>query len=474
MILDKQAALPSKSRYDIIIAGGGMVGLSLACALAIADKKTNAEKSQPLSILLVDNFPLKRPAAGAKKPPPTYHPSFDARSTALSLASIEIYQTMGLLPSLLQHAEAIRQIHVSDRGHTGSTLLDAEEQDKAAFGYVIENQWLGAVLLDCMADLPAIELVAGASVANIKPIQGGATVEVSPLKAKSDAQSESLQPPQTIEACLLVVADGAQSGLRKSLGISASVKQYQQQAVIANIQTQLPHHGQAFERFTSDGAVAFLPLADLADAKNRSALVWTVPASASDAAASVENSDNKLSAQALAELSEQDFIAELQAAFGFRLGAIERVGQRQFYPLALTLSDEVYRNLMTMRWQPSLQIIPHYESEPLYIEALANSIENHLKTIDWIPDVILSSYHGITQKYFDKGDPYQCYCHKTNRLLIEKFGTRIPIELSFQSRFGPASWLRPYTDKTLERLAKEGKKNIIIIYHGFSSDRDEI
>lgn len=349
MILDKQATLPSKSRYDIIIAGGGMVGLSLACALAIADKraiadkKAYAEQSQPLSILLVDNFPLKRPAAGEKKPPPTYHPSFDSRSTALSLASIEIYQTMGILPSLLQHAEAIRQIHVSDRGHTGSTLLDAEEQNKAAFGYVIENQWLGAVLLDCMTDLPAIELVTGASVANIKPIQGGATVEVSPLKAKCDAQAESL-PPQTIEACLLVVADGAQSGLRKSLGISARVKQYQQQAIIANIQTQLPHHGQAFERFTADGAVAFLPLADLADAKNRSALVWTVPASESDAAASVENSNNKLSAKALAELSEQDFIAELQATFGFRLGAIERVGQRQFYPLALTLSDEVYRN----------------------------------------------------------------------------------------------------------------------------------
>lgn len=349
MILDKQATQPSKSRYDIIIAGGGMVGLSLACALAIgdkraiADKKAYAEKSQPLAILLVDNFPLKRPAAGEKKPPPTYHPSFDSRSTALSLASIEIYQTMGILPALLQHAEAIRQIHVSDRGHTGSTLLDAEEQNKAAFGYVIENQWLGAVLLDCMADLPAIELVTGASVANIKPIQGGATVEVSPLKAKGDAQTESL-PPQTIEACLLVIADGAQSGLRKSLGISASVKQYQQQAVIANIQTQLPHYGQAFERFTADGAVAFLPLADLADAKNRSALVWTVPTSESDAAASVENSNNKLSAKALAELSEQDFIAELQAVFGFRLGAIERVGQRQFYPLALTLSDEVYRN----------------------------------------------------------------------------------------------------------------------------------
>ena len=103
-----------------------------------------------------------------------------------------------------------------------------------------------------------------------------------------------------------------------------------------------------------------------------------------------------------------------------------------------TVCDEVYRNLMKMRWQPSLQIIPHYESEPLYIEALSNSINEHLKKISWIPDVILSSFHGIPKKYFDKGDPYQCYCHKTNRLLKEKFGNKIPIEISFQSRFGPA------------------------------------
>jgi ferrochelatase len=135
-----------------------------------------------------------------------------------------------------------------------------------------------------------------------------------------------------------------------------------------------------------------------------------------------------------------------------------------------TVCDEVYRNLMKMRWQPSLQIIPHYESEPLYAEALANSINEYLKKIDWVPDVILSSYHGIPQKYFDKGDPYQCYCHKTNRLLIEKFGTKIPIEISFQSRFGPAAWLQPYTDKTLEKMAKEGKENVLMICPGFSSD----
>jgi protoporphyrin/coproporphyrin ferrochelatase len=135
-----------------------------------------------------------------------------------------------------------------------------------------------------------------------------------------------------------------------------------------------------------------------------------------------------------------------------------------------TVCDEVYRVLMKMRWQPSLQIIPHYESEPLYISALVNSINNHLKKIDWIPDVILSSFHGIPKKYFDKGDPYQCYCHKTNRLMKEKFGNSIPIEISFQSRFGPAEWLRPYTDKTLERLAKEGTSNVLMICPGFSSD----
>ena len=135
-----------------------------------------------------------------------------------------------------------------------------------------------------------------------------------------------------------------------------------------------------------------------------------------------------------------------------------------------TVCDEVYRVLMKMRWQPSLQIIPHYESEPLYIDALVNSINNHLKKIDWTPDVILSSFHGIPKKYFDKGDPYQCYCHKTNRLMKEKFGNSIPIEISFQSRFGPAEWLRPYTDKTLERLAKEGTSNVLMICPGFSSD----
>ena len=134
-----------------------------------------------------------------------------------------------------------------------------------------------------------------------------------------------------------------------------------------------------------------------------------------------------------------------------------------------TVCDEIYRVLMSMRWQPSLQIVPHYESEPLYIKALVKSLKLKISQLSWKPDLILASYHGIPQKYFDKGDPYHCYCHKTTRLILEEFKD-IEIKTTFQSRFGPEAWLKPYTDKTLETLPKEGKKNILVICPGFSSD----
>ncbi len=134
-----------------------------------------------------------------------------------------------------------------------------------------------------------------------------------------------------------------------------------------------------------------------------------------------------------------------------------------------TVCDEVYRTLMKMRWQPSLRIVPHYESEPLYIDALVNSIKDKISKIDWKPDLIIASYHGIPKKYFDKGDPYHCYCHKTTRLISEKF-KNVEIKTTFQSRFGPDEWLQPYTDKTLEKLPNEGKKNLLVICPGFASD----
>ena len=111
-----------------------------------------------------------------------------------------------------------------------------------------------------------------------------------------------------------------------------------------------------------------------------------------------------------------------------------------------TVCDEVYRSLMGMRWQPSLQIIPHYESNSSYINALVKGISSKIKSLSWKPDLIISSYHGIPKRYFDKGDPYHCYCHKTTRLIKEKFN-EVDIQTTFQSRFGPKEWLTPYTDK---------------------------
>ena len=134
-----------------------------------------------------------------------------------------------------------------------------------------------------------------------------------------------------------------------------------------------------------------------------------------------------------------------------------------------TVCDEVYRSLMNMRWQPSLQIIPHYESDPSYIDLLVESIKNKIKKISWKPDLIVSSYHGIPKSYFEKGDPYHCYCQKTTRLIKEKFND-IEIETTFQSRFGPQEWLKPYTDKTIEALPKKGIKNLLVVCPGFASD----
>ena len=134
-----------------------------------------------------------------------------------------------------------------------------------------------------------------------------------------------------------------------------------------------------------------------------------------------------------------------------------------------TVCDEVYRSLMKMRWQPSLQIIPHYENEPIYIRALINSIEKKILELNWKPDLIISSYHGIPKTYFEKGDHYHCYCHKTTRLMKEKFN-KIEIQTTFQSRSGPQEWLTPYTDKTLESLPGKGIKNLLVICPGFASD----
>jgi protoporphyrin/coproporphyrin ferrochelatase len=136
-----------------------------------------------------------------------------------------------------------------------------------------------------------------------------------------------------------------------------------------------------------------------------------------------------------------------------------------------TVNDKAFQTLLNMRWQPALRTVPPYHDDPTYIDALANSVTNHLAGLDWEPEIILASFHGIPQSYFKKGDPYHCQCLKTTRLLRERLGySKEKLMVTFQSRFGPEEWLQPYTDKTVERLAKEGVKRIAIINPGFVSD----
>jgi len=136
-----------------------------------------------------------------------------------------------------------------------------------------------------------------------------------------------------------------------------------------------------------------------------------------------------------------------------------------------TVNDKTFEALMEMRWMPALRTVPAYHDDPAYIDALANSIEKHLATLDFEPEKVIASYHGIPQSYFKKGDPYHCHCMKTSRLLNERLGWKEGrLMTCFQSRFGPEEWLQPYTDKTIEALAKEGVKNIAVFNPGFVAD----
>lgn len=136
-----------------------------------------------------------------------------------------------------------------------------------------------------------------------------------------------------------------------------------------------------------------------------------------------------------------------------------------------TACDEAFRALMKMRWQPFVRVAPAYHDDPVYIDALARSMEASLAKLDFEPEKIVATFHGMPQKYFDKGDPYHCHCMKTSRLLRERMGwTKERWLTTFQSRFGFDPWLQPYTDKTVEQLAKDGCKRLALVAPGFSAD----
>ncbi len=136
-----------------------------------------------------------------------------------------------------------------------------------------------------------------------------------------------------------------------------------------------------------------------------------------------------------------------------------------------TACDKAFDALRAMRWQPAVRVVPPYYDDPAYIAALAASLKRDIAALGWKPDVVLASYHGLPQEFHEKGDPYHCHCAKTTRLLRETLGWSADyLRMTFQSRFGSAAWLQPYTDRTVEALAREGVKNLAVVTPGFAAD----
>lgn len=296
-----------KSHYDLVIIGGGMVGASLVCALLPVAQQLS------LKIALIE-----QQAMPTQEGQP-FQPSYDARSTALAYGVRSFYQATGLWDRLQQHLTPIKHIHVSDKGRFGITRLHAQEEGVEALGYVVENHWLGQVLIDHIKqdNRGHVDLICPASVETVTPSSEGAILEVT-----HDEQHH------TLNAELVVLADGGRSGLRQALGIHFDEQPYHQHALVTNVSLDRPHQHIAYERFTERGPMALLP-GETLNNEVRCGLVWTLPD---------EQTDHLLS------LNERDFLAELHQAFGYRAGRFMRVGERYHYPLKLTQAEEQVRH----------------------------------------------------------------------------------------------------------------------------------
>ncbi len=275
--------------FDIAIIGGGMVGASFAVAAAAAGRR----------IVLIEGM----------LPDSSGHQSFDERTTALGNASRRILDALGVWSRVAEQCGVIRAIHVSDAGRFAFAHLDAREQGIDAFGFVVPNRVLGAALWEQIRGNGSISVRMPASVASVTADTAGVTVRLAGQSADA-----------VLRARLAVAADGAHSAVRRDAGITATEADYGQVAIVANVATDTPHTGTAYERFTSAGPLALVPVRD-----GSYTVIWARgPQTATDTLAA----------------SDADFLGLLQQHFGWRAGKFTRAGRRVGYPLKLTRADE--------------------------------------------------------------------------------------------------------------------------------------
>ena len=269
---------------DVAIVGGGLVGASMALALA----------GTALQVALIEAVP----------PDSDAQPSFDERTTALGSGSRRIFEALGIWPEIAPEAGPIETIHVSDAGRFGFARLRAAEQNIDAFGYVVPNRVIGTALWR-----------------RLRGTRVRIEMPASPREVllHEDAARLTLDNGVQLSASLVVAADGAESRVRAAAAIDASVKDYEQVALVTTLQTSEPHRRIAYERFTPSGPIALLPLAS-----GRYGAIWTLPPS---------------QAQAMLQADDAEFLRELQRAFGWRAGRFDAAGRRGAYPLRLARAN---------------------------------------------------------------------------------------------------------------------------------------
>lgn len=286
-------------QQQVIIVGGGMVGLSLALMLA----KSN------IAVKLLEA--VKYPNYDDENVAP-YHSSFDARNTALSRRSVQIYQKLGLWQALQQHATPILQVHITEQGSFGKARLVAEQEKVESFGQVIENAWLGRVLLTQVRQQPLIELIDGVQVTSL-------TQDADQVQIEAMRNGEYIH---SLKSKLVIAADGRDSFCRQAIGVGVDEHDYDQVAIVTTVQTSKPHQQVGFERFSALGPLALLPL----PGEYRRSVVWPVK--------------KGTEAEWLGEENDQHFLDALQETYGDRAGKFEKTGKRFSYPLAQVLANK--------------------------------------------------------------------------------------------------------------------------------------
>jgi 2-octaprenyl-6-methoxyphenol hydroxylase len=294
--------------YDVVIIGAGMVGASLACALAPSG----------LRIAIIESVTLSN----------EQQPSYDDRGITLSPSSKRILEYLGVWQQVQSYTTPIKKIHISEQGRFGLTHLDAAETGNSALGHIVVARSLGMALHKQMSAFKNVKLICPAELKYFQRIDSGMTLEI--------ARSNNTE---AISTGLLVGADGGRSLVRRLAGINTKEKDFKQTAIVSNVTTQKPNNATAYERFTSHGPIALLPIDT-----NRSVLVFTV---------------NKDSVERYLNMPDKEYIKVVETEFGRRLGKIEQVGQRRSYAIVFIEAIEQFQEQLILLGNAAHSIHPN-------------------------------------------------------------------------------------------------------------------